>query len=77
MKAIRVHRHGGPDVLSYEDIEIGRLGPDEVRVRNRAIGVNFVGNRRRLESARSHQSPRRLSGDGPHKWCLQVLYKRL
>lgn len=42
MKAIRVHRHGGPDVLSYEDIEIGQSGPNEVRVRNRAIGVNFV-----------------------------------
>jgi hypothetical protein len=23
MKAIRVHSHGGPDVLAYEDVEIG------------------------------------------------------
>lgn len=42
MKAIRVHRHGGPDVLTYEDICIGHPGPGEVRVRNRAIGLNFV-----------------------------------
>jgi NADPH2:quinone reductase len=42
MKAIRVHRHGGPDVLTYEDIYIGHPGPGEVRVRNRAIGLNFV-----------------------------------
>jgi NADPH:quinone reductase len=42
MKAIRVHRHGGPDVLAYEDIDIGRPGPGEVRVRNRAIGLNFT-----------------------------------
>ena len=42
MKAIRVHRHGGPEVLAYEDVEIGRPGPGEVRVRNRAIGLNFV-----------------------------------
>jgi len=42
MKAIRVHRHGGPEVLSYEDVEIGRPGPGEVRVQNCAIGVNFV-----------------------------------
>lgn len=42
MKAIRVHRHGGPDVLRLEDIDIGRPGPGEVLVRNRAIGLNFV-----------------------------------
>jgi NADPH2:quinone reductase len=42
VKAIRVHRHGGPEVLGLEDIDIGQPGPGEVRVRNRAIGVNFV-----------------------------------
>ncbi|WP_394846436.1 quinone oxidoreductase [Pendulispora brunnea] len=42
MKGIRVHRHGGPDVLAYEDVEVGAPGPGEVRVRNHAIGVNFV-----------------------------------
>jgi NADPH2:quinone reductase len=42
MKAIRVHRYGGPDALVYEDVDIGQPGPGEVRVRNRAIGVNFV-----------------------------------
>lgn len=42
MKAIRVHHHGGPDVLAYEDVDIGQPGPGEVRVRNRAVGLNFV-----------------------------------
>jgi len=42
MKAIRVHKHGGPDVLTLEDVEIGKPGPREILVRNRAIGVNFV-----------------------------------
>ena len=42
MKAIRVYQHGGPDVLAYENFELGEPGPGEVRVRNRAIGVNFV-----------------------------------
>jgi NADPH2:quinone reductase len=42
MKAIRLHRHGGLDALVYEDADIGQPGPGEVRVRNRAIGVNFV-----------------------------------
>lgn len=42
MKAIRIHRHGGPEVLSYEEVELGRPGPGEVHVRNRALGLNFV-----------------------------------
>lgn len=42
MKAIRAHRHGGPEVLTYEDVDIGAPGPGEARVRNRAIGLNFV-----------------------------------
>lgn len=42
MKAIRVHQHGGPDVLKYEEVAVGQPGPGEVRVRNRAVGLNFV-----------------------------------
>ncbi len=42
MNALRVHRQGAPSVMSYEDILLEPLGPGEVRVRNKAIGVNFV-----------------------------------
>ncbi|MDJ1156866.1 quinone oxidoreductase [Chelatococcus sp. SYSU_G07232] len=42
MKAIRVHRYGGPEVLSYEDVEAELPGAGEVRVRNRAIGLNYI-----------------------------------
>lgn len=42
MKAIRVHSHGGPEVLRYEEVEIGQPGPGEVRVRNKAMGLNFT-----------------------------------
>jgi NADPH2:quinone reductase len=42
IKAIRVHHHGGPAVLIYENIFIGEPGPYEVRVRNKAVGLNFV-----------------------------------
>lgn len=42
MKAIRVHGHGGPEVLRYEDVELRPPGRGEVRVRNRALGLNFV-----------------------------------
>jgi NADPH2:quinone reductase len=40
MKAIRVSRFGGPEVLSLEDVELGDPGPDEVRLRVGAAGVN-------------------------------------
>jgi NADPH:quinone reductase-like Zn-dependent oxidoreductase len=39
MKAIRVHRFGGPEVLVYEDLPQPDPGPDEVLVRVQAAGV--------------------------------------
>lgn len=41
-KAIRFHKTGGPDVLVYEDVEVGAPGPGQVRVKHNAIGVNFI-----------------------------------
>ncbi len=40
--AVRFHRHGGPEVLQLDDIPVGDPGPGEVRIRHRAIGVNFI-----------------------------------
>ncbi|HLV37149.1 MAG TPA: quinone oxidoreductase [Spirillospora sp.] len=42
MKAIRVHQHGGPEALSYEEVEVPQPGPGEARVKIEAIGLNFV-----------------------------------
>jgi NADPH:quinone reductase len=42
MKAIRVHEHGGPEVLRLEEVADPRPGPGEVLVRIRAAGVNPV-----------------------------------
>lgn len=42
MKAIRVNEHGGPEVLSYEDVELPDPGPGEARVKLAASGVNFI-----------------------------------
>jgi NADPH:quinone reductase len=41
-KAVRIHRYGGPEVMTYEDVEVGDPGPGEVRIRNKAIGVNYI-----------------------------------
>ncbi len=40
MKAARIHRHGGPEVLQYEDIPEPRIQPDEVLIRVRACALN-------------------------------------
>lgn len=40
--AIRIHQAGGPEVLTFEAIDVGAPGPGEVRMRNTAIGVNFI-----------------------------------
>ena len=40
--AIRIHQHGGPEVLRWEEVTVADPGPGEVRVRNTAIGLNFI-----------------------------------
>jgi NADPH:quinone reductase len=40
--AIRIHENGGPEKLRWEEVEVGAPGPGEVRVRNTAIGLNFI-----------------------------------
>ena len=42
MRAIRVHAHGGPEVLKIEDVEARPPGPGEARVRIEAVGVNYI-----------------------------------
>ena len=41
-KAVRVHQVGGPEVMIYEDVEVPPPGPGEVRIRQHAIGLNFI-----------------------------------
>src|ERR671913_1841155 len=42
MKAIRVNKQGGPEILSYEDVEVTEPGEGEARVKLAASGVNFI-----------------------------------
>jgi NADPH2:quinone reductase len=41
-KAIQIHETGGPDVLRWEDVEVGDPGTDEIRIRHTAVGLNFI-----------------------------------
>ena len=40
--AIRVHEVGGPDVLRWEEVEIGEPGEGQVKLRQEAVGLNFI-----------------------------------
>ncbi len=41
-QAIRIHEHGGPEVLRLEAVTVGDPGPGELRLRQTAIGLNFI-----------------------------------
>ncbi len=41
-KAIRIHSTGGPEVLKWDDIEVGEPGPGQVRLQQSACGLNYI-----------------------------------
>jgi len=42
VKAVVMHEPGGPEVLKWEDVTVGEPGTGEARVRNTAVGLNFL-----------------------------------
>jgi NADPH2:quinone reductase len=40
--AIRIHQTGGPEVLQWEEVQVGDPGPGEVRVKTTAVGLNYI-----------------------------------
>ena len=40
--AIRFHKSGGPEVLAWEEVQVGKPGPGEAKIRHTAVGLNFV-----------------------------------
>lgn len=40
--AIRVHKTGGPEALQYEEVQVGAPGANEVKLRQHAIGLNYI-----------------------------------
>lgn len=40
--AIRLHKYGGPEVLCWEEIAVGDPAPNEIRIRQEAVGLNFI-----------------------------------
>ena len=40
--AVRVHKTGGAEVLTYEDVDIPAPGQGQVKIKNHAAGINFI-----------------------------------
>jgi len=40
--AVRVHKHGGPEALTFEEIDVPAPGQGQIKIRQHACGVNFV-----------------------------------
>jgi NADPH2:quinone reductase len=40
--AVRVHKHGGPEVLTLEDIDIPAPGQGQIKIKQHACGINFI-----------------------------------
>ena len=40
--AIRIHQHGGPEVMKWEAVDVGNPGEKEIRIRHTAIGLNYI-----------------------------------
>ncbi len=41
-RAIRIHEHGGPEVLRWDEVEVGAPGPGQALVRHTAVGLNYI-----------------------------------
>ena len=42
MKAVRVNKFGGPDVMSYEEVDMPEPGATDVLVKIEAAGINYI-----------------------------------
>src|ERR1700753_1145010 len=62
--AIRFHKPGGPEVLVWEEVQVGKPGPGEARIRHTAVGLNFVDIYNRSGLYPAAQLPSGLGGEG-------------
>ncbi|HET6787601.1 MAG TPA: alcohol dehydrogenase catalytic domain-containing protein, partial [Aquabacterium sp.] len=42
VKAVQIRQHGGPEQMELADVQVGDPGPGEIRIRHKAIGLNFI-----------------------------------
>jgi NADPH2:quinone reductase len=39
---VQIDQNGGPEVLKLVEVSVGQPGPGEIRIRHKAIGLNFI-----------------------------------
>ncbi len=64
MKAVRIHAHGGPEVLKYEEAEMPQPASGEAVVKIAAAGVNFIDIQQRIGKYRVPQLPYTIGSEG-------------
>jgi NADPH2:quinone reductase len=64
VRLVRIHEHGGPEVLRVETVDIGAPGPGEVLIRQHAAGINFRDIYRRTGQHAVKQFPAPLGTEG-------------
>lgn len=64
MKTVRYHTHGGPDVLTLDDVPVPEPGPGQVLLETEAVGANAIDTVfRRGDGPWRRPLPGRLTGD--------------
>jgi NADPH2:quinone reductase len=64
LKAVRIHAHGGPEVLKYEEAEMPQPASGEAVVKIAAAGVNFIDIQQRMGKYRVPQLPYTIGSEG-------------
>ena len=41
-KSVIINKHGGPEVLELKDVSVRSPGPEQIKVKNLAIGLNYI-----------------------------------
>ena len=41
-RAIRIDQNGGPEQLKFVEVQVGEPGPGQIRIRHKAVGLNFI-----------------------------------
>ena len=41
-KSVIINKHGGPEVLELKDVSVRSPGPKQIKVKNLAIGLNYI-----------------------------------
>ena len=74
MKAVKINKTGGPEVIELKDITLDKPGPNEVTIEQKAIGLNYIDTYHR-----SGLYPLILKLQGRHflKLLLLSFYKRI